>query len=103
MSIVLEVWKIIQASEVERTDSFPYFYLKDNKDYAESETKEFDDIAMGYLTKASIPVMGGYTIYSLFYKEHKSWYSFILNTLVGCIYTFGFINMTPQLYINYRL
>jgi hypothetical protein len=95
MSIVLEIWKIIQASEVVKTEEFPYFSLKDNKDYAESETKEFDDIAMSFLSKAAIPVIGGYTVYSLFYKEHKSWYSFVLNTLVGCIYTFGFINMTP--------
>ena len=50
---------------------------------------------MGYMSKAAIPMIGGYAIYSLFYNQHKSWYSFILNTLVGCIYTFGFINMTP--------
>ena len=30
-------------------------------------------------------------------------YSFVLNTLVGAIYTFGFIMMTPQLFINYKL
>lgn len=69
----------------------------------ESETKEYDKIAMGYMSKLAVPLIIGYAIYSVFYNEHKSWYSFILNTLVGCIYTFGFINMTPQLYINYRL
>lgn len=55
------------------------------------------------MSKCSIPILASYTLYSLLYKEHKSWYSFVLNTAVGCIYTFGFINMTPQLYINYRL
>jgi hypothetical protein len=63
-----------------------------------------------------------YTIYSLVYEEHKSWYSFILGTTVGFVYTFGmfslrfspspimsptlqtgFIMMTPQLFINYKL
>jgi hypothetical protein len=39
--------------------------------------------------------MACYTVYSVFYKEHKGWYAFILNTLVGCIYVFGFIQMTP--------
>ena len=58
---------------------------------------------MSYMQWAIIPIIGGYSIYSIMYNEHKSWYSFILNTLVGCIYMFGFINMTPQLYINYRL
>lgn len=42
-------------------------------------------------------------IYSLIYQEHKGWYSFILSTLVGFIYMFGFIMMTPQLFINYKL
>merc|ERR1711904_204554 len=44
-----------------------------------------------------------YAIYSMMYKEHKGWYSFILNTLVGFVYMFGFIMMCPQLYINYKL
>jgi hypothetical protein len=30
-------------------------------------------------------------------------YSFIVGTLVGFVYMFGFISMTPQLFINYKL
>jgi hypothetical protein len=55
------------------------------------------------MSYALFPLLGGYTVYSVLYNEHKGWYSFVLNTLVGAIYTFGFIQMTPQLYINYRL
>mmetsp|Transcript_6193 Transcript_6193/g.10042 ORF Transcript_6193/g.10042 Transcript_6193/m.10042 type:complete len:234 (+) Transcript_6193:1343-2044(+) len=102
-AIVLEGWKIVKASTVVRTDKFPFFSITDKETYAKSETKEYDEIAMKYMSWAAIPIILGYTIYSVFYNEHKSWYSFVLNTLVGCIYTFGFINMTPQLYINYRL
>ena len=102
-SILLDLWKIKKASKVKKIDKFPYFELEDNKNYVESETKEYDRIAMKYMTWAMIPLMIGYTIYSMMYNEHKGWYSFILNTLVGSIYTFGFIQMTPQLYINYRL
>ena len=58
---------------------------------------------MKYMSYATIPIILGYSVYSILYNQHKSWYSFVLNTLVGSIYTFGFINMTPQLYINYRL
>lgn len=39
----------------------------------------------------------------MFYQEHKGWYSFFINTAVGFVYTFGFITMTPQLFINYKL
>lgn len=92
---MLDFWKIKKASKIKRTDKFPYFTLEDNQKYVESETKEYDRIAMKYMTWAMIPLIIGYTIYSVMYNEHKGWYSFILNTLVGSIYTFGFIQMTP--------
>lgn len=101
--IFLDIWKIKKASKVTKIDAFPYFKVEDADGYKESATKEYDEIAMGYMRWASIPMIGGYAIYSVMYNSHKSWYSFVINTLVGCIYTFGFINMTPQLYINYRL
>lgn len=30
-------------------------------------------------------------------------YSFVITTLVGSVYTYGFLMMVPSLYINYRL
>jgi hypothetical protein len=102
-AILLDFWKIKKASKVIITKKFPYFKLEDNAKYAESETREYDRIAMRYMSYALFPILIGYAIYSMLYNEHKGWYSFILNTLVGAIYTFGFIQMTPQLYINYRL
>lgn len=102
-AILLDFWKIKKASKVIKKETFPYFTLEDNQNYVQSETREYDRIAMRYMTYAMGPLLVGYTIYSVMYNEHKSWYSFILNTLVGAIYTFGFIQMTPQLYINYRL
>ena len=58
---------------------------------------------MHYLSYVMYPLIVLYAIYSLYYHEHKGYYSFFLNAAVGCIYVFGFIQMTPQLYINYRL
>ena len=69
----------------------------------ETKTKEYDRMAFDYLSYLVFPLMMGYTVYSAFYEEHKSWYSFIIGTLVGFVYTFGFISMTPQLFINYKL
>ncbi len=58
---------------------------------------------MKYMCYLMYPLMVIYTVYSAVYNSHKSWYNFVLNTLVGGIYLFGFIQMTPQLYINYKL
>eukprot|EP00948_MAST-09A_sp_MAST-9A-sp1_P003166 g3166.t1 len=71
--------------------------------YVESATKYYDDLALTYLAWTLFPCSFGYAIYSVLYREHASVYSFIIRTLVGFIYIFGFILMTPQLFINYKL
>mmetsp|Transcript_43509 Transcript_43509/g.113252 ORF Transcript_43509/g.113252 Transcript_43509/m.113252 type:complete len:199 (-) Transcript_43509:1351-1947(-) len=58
---------------------------------------------MRYLSYLLFPLVLGYAVYSLYYETHRSVYSFIISTLVGCVYTFGFIMMTPQLFINYKM
>lgn len=71
--------------------------------YTDPETNEYDREAVQYLSYALYPILGAYTVYSLLYNEHKGWYSFVLETLVGAVYSFGFILMCPQLWVNYRL
>ena len=61
-----------------------------------SETKKHDADAVRYLSYVLYPLLAGYAVYALCYETHKSWYSFILNTLVGAVYMFGFILMCPQ-------
>lgn len=57
---------------------------------------------MNYLL---IPLMFLYLAYSLYSKNFiiKNYYIFFLETSVAFIAIFGFIMMTPQLYINYKL
>ncbi|ELP89227.1 hypothetical protein EIN_486890 [Entamoeba invadens IP1] len=80
-----------------------HFVEYKDKNYEKSQTKQYDDVAIKYLGIACIPLCIGYSIYSLYYNEFKSWYSFVLSSFVGVIYTFGFLQMTPQLFINYKL
>ena len=61
-----------------------------------TKTKQYDKEAMVYLSYALYPILIGYALYALKYETHKSWYSWILNSLVGAVYTFGFILMCPQ-------
>ena len=67
----------------------------------DTKTKQYDAEAMRYLSYALYPCVIGYAIYALYYETHKSWYSWILNSLVGAVYTFGFILMCPQ--VRWRL
>ena len=71
--------------------------------YGKSKTREYDAIATSHLLYVVAPLVVGYSGYSLVRGRHKGWYSWILSSLVGFIYAFGFVMMTPQLFINYKL
>lgn len=104
INILVTVWKIMKTTKFKlRADKkFPWIEF-DHKDSYKGETEEFDKQASRYLFYLMIPFFICYVIYALIYEKFKSWYSFVLHTLVGFIYLFGFIQMTPQLYINYKL
>ena len=101
VGLAIEAWKISKAVTV----SFKGGRIEwvEASSYKKSKTKEYDEIATSHLLFVTMPLVAGYGIYSLFYQQHKGWYSWILTTLVGFIYMFGFVMMTPQLFINYKL
>lgn len=92
----IEFWKVTKAMDVSVSNTFPFLHIKDRVTYSNNPTKQYDATAMRYLSYALYPLIIGYSIYALFYETHKSWYSFILGSLVGAVYTFGFILMCPQ-------
>ncbi|EED96134.1 predicted protein [Thalassiosira pseudonana CCMP1335] len=101
VGLAIDIWKISKAI------SFKFEGGKiewvEAQSYKKSRTKEYDEIATSHLLFVTMPLVAGYGMYSLFYQKHKGWYSWILNTLVGFIYMFGFVMMSPQLFINYKL
>ncbi|DBB17996.1 hypothetical protein WJX82_010310 [Trebouxia sp. C0006] len=102
----IEFWKVTKAMTVsiDWSRGIPLPKFEDKAGYNNaSETKKHDADAVRYLSYVLYPLLAGYAVYALFYETHKSWYSFVLNTLVGAVYMFGFILMCPQLYINYKL
>ncbi|KAJ6438289.1 ClpTM1 domain-containing protein [Purpureocillium lavendulum] len=111
VGIVIEFWKITTVVDVRLRPAppgslLPYRVVFEDKHKlteTEEKTKEYDEIAFRYMYMAAVPLLIAYGIYSLVYESHKSWYSFIITTLVGSVYTYGFLMMVPSLYINYRL
>lgn len=102
---VIEFWKIGKAMhiEIDRSGKIPMLRFRDRDSYASNKTKEYDDLAMKYLSYVLFFLVACFSIYSLMYERHKSWYSWILSSLTSCVYMFGFIMMCPQLFINYKL
>ena len=109
LGLVVEYWKLTRAMKFEFIweRSFvvlPFKILMSDRDtYKMTDTKRYDAEAMRYLSYALYPLVACYAVYSLMYKSHSSWYSWLLSSLVGAVYTFGFILMCPQLYINYKM
>ena len=63
--------------------------FRDRESYAGNKTKEYDDIAMKYLSYVLFFLVACSSVYSLMYERHKSWYSWILSSLTSCVYMFG--------------
>jgi len=111
VGIVIELWKVTTVVNVRLRPAppgslIPYrisFEDKHKLSDTEEKTKEYDEIAFKYMYMAGVPLLLAYAIYSLIYDTHKSWYSYIIATLVGSVYAYGFLMMIPSLYINYRL
>jgi hypothetical protein len=111
IGIAIEAWKITKTVNVRVRPTAPGSYLpysivfedKHKLSEVEKKTQEYDEIAFKYLYIVAIPLLLAYAVYSLFYDTHKSWYSFVITTLVGSVYAYGFLMMVPSLYINYRL
>ncbi|KAI1138746.1 cleft lip and palate transmembrane 1 [Hypoxylon sp. FL0543] len=111
IGILIEFWKVTTVVNVRVRPAppgslIPYRVAFEDKyqlSETEEKTKEYDEIAFKYMYIAGVPLVIAYAIWSLIYESHKSWYSYILTTLVGSVYAYGFLMMVPSLYINYRL
>lgn len=113
----LQLWKVTKAVKIRFywKGNKPVLHIRDRATYSTSKTKEYDDMAMRHLMVILYPLVAGYAIYSLIYETHKSWYDWIITSLTNFVYLFGrvmymidsnrigFISMTPQLFINYKL
>jgi len=102
-SIAIDVWKVQRAMKLKMVKVFgfipmPWLVSKVTKEKAE----DFDGMAMKYLGLGLTPFIIGYAIYSLGFECHRGWYSYFLFVSSSCVYSLGFILMTPQIFINYK-
>ncbi|XP_072032721.1 putative lipid scramblase CLPTM1 [Amphiura filiformis] len=109
IGLLIDCWKITKVTTIQFDRDnmilgiIPKLKFQDKASYTESATKHYDMLAFKYLSWLLFPLLITYGIYSVIYQEHKGWYSWVLNMLYGFLLTFGFIMMTPQLFINYKL
>nr|ACF75522.1 cleft lip and palate associated transmembrane [Philodina roseola] len=109
VGILIEMWKVPKVLNFQRVQNefwlgfLPKYRYVYKQSYTDTSTSDYDQLAFKYLSWILFPLVIGYACYNLTYHEQKSWYSFCLSTIYGFLLTFGFIMMTPQLFINYKL
>jgi len=65
---------------------------------------ETDALATRTLGKyVLLPVVLGYTMHSLIMEKHPGWYTWLIVSASSAVYALGFVMMTPQLFLNYKL
>jgi hypothetical protein len=75
-----------------------------NKPDLEALTEEMDQMATKLLGKYFLlPLVLTYAMYSLVKEQHSGWYSWFITTASSFVYAIGFVLMTPQLFLNYKL
>jgi len=106
IGLLIEIWKIFRAGKVSyrlALGFIPVPTFEEPEEYRTSATKEYDMMAMKFLGILLLPAVIGYSFYTLIFYTHTGWYSWAIGSLVAIVYTFGFVRMTPQLFINYKL
>ena len=83
---------------------------KENGVNADSEkdlavlTEEMDRLATNTIGKyLLLPLVLGYTAHTLVNEEHSGWYSWFISSASAVVYAVGFVMMTPQLFLNFKL
>lgn len=66
-------------------------------------TIESDRIATRTLGAVLLPLVLGYTLYSFVYEMHSGWFSWVVTSASSAVYALGFVLMTPQLFLNWKL
>ncbi|KAI9540021.1 Cleft lip and palate associated transmembrane protein 1 [Dissostichus eleginoides] len=102
---IIEVWKVKKALKIQVfwKGGKPTFLCFGKMDESERRTEHYDTLAMKYLSYLLYPLCIGGAVYALVFQRYKSWYSWLINSLVNGVYAFGFLFMLPQLFVNYKL
>ena len=67
-------------------------------------SEETDQLATRLLGKyLMFPLILAYTGHTLINEEHSGWYSWFITSASSAMYGLGFVFMTPQLFMNYKL
>ncbi len=107
LSILVELWKLYKFLQPKwNWKNYPHcLSFRDMSSMSSTEqlTIDYDSVARAYLSMILYPLVLGMAVYGRQFYTYRSVYSWVISNLANAVYTFGFISLCPQLYINYKL
>ena len=109
IAIFVDLWKIRKGTGFAFTTTSPYYRLarieeeENSEDEITKASLDTDKIVIQYIVKGVFPIFISFSVYSLVYCRFQNWFSWVIQTLAGLTYSAGFLLMTPQVIINYKL
>eukprot|EP01061_Rhynchopus_euleeides_P013132 TRINITY_DN23013_c0_g1_i1.p1 TRINITY_DN23013_c0_g1~~TRINITY_DN23013_c0_g1_i1.p1 ORF type:complete len:638 (+),score=172.99 TRINITY_DN23013_c0_g1_i1:169-1914(+) len=111
VGLMIQVWKIRKATGFALSRAYPFYTtIRLDKEMACGKTDpiveatlETDRFVMSYISFLVMPAVVGWAFYSLVFEKHDAWWSWFVNALASFVYSAGFLLMTPQIIINYKL
>ncbi len=98
MTTAIDLWKVWRVLCLRRSIAD-----REGEGGTEAATETFDALATRTLGVGVAPMVAGWALYALVSYPHRGWYSWVVGSLADAVYLFGFVMMTPQLFINYKL
>jgi hypothetical protein len=92
IKMAMNLWKIykLRGQSGETTEAMEQIHKDEAK-------------CMRYLVVGLLPLVVGFCVYRLIYHRYRSWYSWAILSVTAASEVFGFVTMTPQIFMNYRL
>ena len=92
IKMAMNVWKIfkLRRQTGESTEAMDEVHKDEAK-------------CMKYLLISLLPLVIGFCLWRLIFHKYRSWYSWAILSITAASEVFGFVTMTPQIFMNYRL
>mmetsp|Transcript_126072 Transcript_126072/g.356495 ORF Transcript_126072/g.356495 Transcript_126072/m.356495 type:complete len:292 (+) Transcript_126072:166-1041(+) len=104
----LQLWKLSKLTTLVACRGWPFVRWV-NRGEGSANFEELRDVqaserrCMFWLMALLLPMIGAFCAYRLVWVKFRSWYSWIVLSLAISSQTCGFVVMTPQVFMNYRL
>ena len=108
---IIAIWKVVRTLLASKSAKDDAAAASDGKEGEKAKGEksldekcaEYDATAMKNVGSVCAVFFSVYLAYTLKEMEHRSWWSWFITSAAHASYTWGFVLMTPQLYVNYKL